>query len=436
MLRTAGLALLVFLCAGRPGASELDTQIQNYMQQFHVPGLSGCIVKNDVLLWHGEYGSADLAQKKPVAVGTLFLLASISKTVTGTALMQLWEEGRIGLDEDVNARLPFALRNPLFPDRPVTFRQLLTHTSGVQDNNALLDTLYVDNADSPIPLGDFLSGYFTAGGKYFNADDNFYPVGPGEQFNYTNVGSAVWGLGVESVSGTAFDQFCASRIFQPLHMDRTAWFLRDLNPADIAVPYEYSGEGYRAYSQYGFPDYPSGQIRTSAVALARFMSAHMRGGWFHGARILRPDTVRMMRTVQYPAVNPTQGIVFYSAQKGDFWGHSGAEKGCATNMIFSESLRTGVIVLLNSNADYNFEFEQAMLDYAKNISPVAGDIDGSGAADLADLVGSRLALEGVVPPGAAPCLNPAYVDYNFSGQLDADDLQYMADLLAGNAVNR
>jgi len=86
------------------------------MDTYHIPGMATCVVKDGEIAWTGAYGYADIYQEIEVADTTLFMIASVSKTLTGVALMQLWEEGLFGLDDDINDYLPFDVINPYYPD--------------------------------------------------------------------------------------------------------------------------------------------------------------------------------------------------------------------------------------------------------------------------------------------------------------------------------
>ena len=118
--------------------STLDSFIVAKMDQYHFPGLSACIVKDDQIIWKNVYGYANIEENRLVTDSTLFFLASVSKPVTGTAIMQLWEQGLFNLDDDINNYLPFQVRNPSHPNDPITFQMLLTHTSSIYDNWNLL----------------------------------------------------------------------------------------------------------------------------------------------------------------------------------------------------------------------------------------------------------------------------------------------------------
>lgn len=114
--------------------TQLDSFIVNTMDSYHIPGVAACVVKDDRVIWTGAYGWANFEDSIQVADTTVFKLASVSKPYTGTALMQLYQEGFFDLDDDINDYLPFVVVNPNFPDSVINFRMLLTHTSSINDN--------------------------------------------------------------------------------------------------------------------------------------------------------------------------------------------------------------------------------------------------------------------------------------------------------------
>ena len=138
----------------------IDSFFARFMASYRIPGMAACIIKNKSIAWKGNYGVANLARNIPVSDSTIFFLASISKTVTATALMQLYEAGRFGLDDSVDRYLPFPVKNPNHPKVPITFRMLLTHTSSIQDNWNIMPTL---NGDPSMAIGTFLREYLDTG---------------------------------------------------------------------------------------------------------------------------------------------------------------------------------------------------------------------------------------------------------------------------------
>ena len=331
---------------------DLDAYIREQMLAGHIPGLSVAVVKPDGTTWSRGYGWANLAHERRATPQTPFMLASISKTVVSVAVMQAVEDGLLDLEADVGDVLAFPVRNPEFPDDPITLRMLLTHTSTISDNWDVLTRVYVEG-DSPVGLGDFLSGYFTPRARWYDAERNFFSSHPGERYRYCNVAVSLAAYLVEAASATPFDVWCEERIFAPLGMEGTSWHLAGLRISDVAMPYHYvvADDRYRALGQYGYPDYPDGQLRTNASSLARFLLAFIRGGELDGVRILEEATVREMRRSQVPDEIAGQGLIWYVLhRRGErYWGHNGGDSGVATQMFFRPSDGTGVITLANGD---------------------------------------------------------------------------------------
>ncbi len=119
----------------REDDSVFDENILSLMKSGHMPSISMGIVKNNSLVWSKSYGYSNRLRKEEATNTTIYLAGSISKTVTGLALIQLYEQGLFDLDDDVNDYLPFNLRNPNYPDINISFRMLLAHQSSLSDYN-------------------------------------------------------------------------------------------------------------------------------------------------------------------------------------------------------------------------------------------------------------------------------------------------------------
>ncbi len=353
------------------------------MYAYHIPGLSASIVRNNRILWTGSYGYANISQNLPVKDTTLFMLASISKTITGTALMQLYEQGYFDLDDPINDYLPFQVHNPMFPLKKITFRMLLTHTSSIRDNWGVLSPLYLPG-DPVIPLGEYLKEYLTPRGEYYHRFLNFYHQRPGTDWHYCNEAAALAGYLVEVISDMPFDEYCEINIFKPLDMDETAWFLADLNISHIAVPYGWNGTNFISYGQYGYPDYPNGQLRTSATQLSHFLLMMMNNGEYNSTRILKESTVDLMLTPQIPSYMMTypsqQGIIWMqdnTCPGRTLWGHDGGDPGVATYMFFEPETNIGVITLTNGNSDPSRIFSALFTYIETSNTPTSPTIHGS-----------------------------------------------------------
>ena len=322
----------------------LDRNIRDVMNDQHVPGLAACTIKNGELVWVGTYGYANLDQNISVTMDTIFMLGSISKIVTGIALMQLYEEGLIGLDDDINDHIVLDVVHPDYPETAITPRMLLSHVSSIRDNWSVLGPLEVSGMDTPLSLEEFIQSYLTPSGVHYYAD-NFIDAEPGTQYEYTNVGATLIAYLVEAVSNTTFEEYCQQHIFEPLGMNETSWFMSNLDTEKMAMPYLYSGSSFIPYGHYSSAVYPCGFIRTSVEQLALLMTALMEYGTVGTTTILNNDTLQMMMTIHYPSLVSNYGLFFENF--GVLWGHGGSGPGVATRMLFYPEAHEGVIVMMN-----------------------------------------------------------------------------------------
>jgi CubicO group peptidase (beta-lactamase class C family) len=329
---------------------DLRSEIRELMHQARVPGVAACIVDPGGAVWTEGFGNANIAHDRRVTPQTIFMLASISKTVMSIAVMQAVEDGLLDLDADVNDVLPFRVRNPRYPAAVITLRMLLTHTSSIRDDWPTIIPFYT-HGDSPIELGSYLRRYLSPEGDLYRPHRVYSAWRAGRRYDYCNIAAALAGYMVEASSGAPFDAWCDSRIFAPLGMDRTSWHLAGLERTAIAMPYHWKDGRFVAYGQYGYPDYPDGQLRTSALGLAKHLQTFMAFGELDGVRILDTDTVREMRRIQLPDVAHGQGLIWYRfALRGmPLMGHNGGDSGVATQMYFRPRDNVGVIVLANGN---------------------------------------------------------------------------------------
>ncbi|MFO0611087.1 MAG: serine hydrolase domain-containing protein [Polyangiaceae bacterium] len=363
---------------------ELDGVIASEMKNAHVPGVAIVAVKGDAVVLSAGYGLADIASGRKMTPDDVMLVASISKTVTATALLQKRERGAIDLDDDVNAKAPFAVRNPRYPREPITYRMLLTHTSSIADSDVLEEHV-VTGGDSPEPLKDFLSSYLEPEGELY-APEHWASKRPGEAYDYSNVAVALEGALDEVLAGETLEADCKAHIFGPLGMAETSWSYAALDPKRMATLYGWghpegeSAERFEALEPYGFPDYPDGQLRTSALQLSVFMRMLMSGGTFQGVKVLDRKTVEAMLEPQVPELEPSQGLALYYEDFGDadshLWhlvGHSGSYDGVSADMFWDPVTKVGFVLIANSDVylradereeDALMAIETAVLAYA------------------------------------------------------------------------
>lgn len=346
-----------------------ERQILIIMRFAGFPSLSTGIIRDDELIYTQGYGYYDLTEEQIPNKHTIYCLASVTKTIVGTALMQLYDQGLFDLDDDVNTVLPFDLRNPYFPDDSITFRMLLSHTSSLNTNSR--NEYYWMNFSGDPPFSFFpdpyLREFLLPDGKYYHDKVWSDTVRPGETAMYANVGFDLISYLIELLSGEPFLEYCQQHIFDPLEMKNTSFNLSTLPLDQVAIPYHHFlgsyyqindlpsifGSSYddRYWRMRGFP---AGGLYSSIHDLSHFLIAHMNHGMYKNISILSPDTIELMHTIdrdneiryglswmEYPITQTLSAT-----------GHGGDVVGVDTWMLYNESTDTGVIYLANGNPYY------------------------------------------------------------------------------------
>ena len=360
----------------------LDQALAGVLDTQELMGLSVVLLANNGVVWEGNWGWANYEQRIPVSKQTAYRIASISKTITAVALMQLAEQGKVDLDADVSLYLGWPLRHPAFPDSVITLDHLLSHRSGIRDGDAY-NRFSRDMVAGQLDIRQL----FEVGGDYFAAD-LFSGNAPGTYFSYTN---CTWGLiaaVIERISGERFDEYCRKYIFGPLGMGASFNVLDMTYPEQLAVLYRFSDEQWvaqaddystespqpRADTLYrpgknGLLFGPQGSLRSSAADLAIFAQMLMNEGSNGGVQLLRPETVQkmMQRHWEYQEDNGDTWENFFLAYgygihhltntpRADILfpdrlmsGHPGIAYGLLSDMYFDQASGSGIIFITNGS---------------------------------------------------------------------------------------
>ena len=258
----------------------LDGIVPLQIKRSDIAGATVSVVKDGKVLLAKGYGYADVEKKQPVSPqDTLFRPGSISKLFTWTAVMQLFEQGKLDLDRDVNEYLDFKI--PEAFGKPITLKNILTHTPGFEEQ---IKDLFTTTPSTP-NLGEYLKAHIPA---------RIYP--PGTVPAYSNYATAVAGYIVQRVSGRPFEDYIDENIIKPLNMTHSTF--RQPLPSNLA---SFMSSGYRRGSDPSEPfeivnPFPAGSLSSSAADMAQFMIAHLQDGQFGNGHILKPETARLMHS--------------------------------------------------------------------------------------------------------------------------------------------
>jgi CubicO group peptidase (beta-lactamase class C family) len=312
-------------------------------------GATISVVKDGSLLLAKGYGYADVEKRVPVdAEQTLFRPGSTSKLFTWTAVMQLVEQGKLDLDADVNTYLK-DFQIPRTFSEPITLRNLLTHTAGLEDGG--LGYLIGRSEKDIAPLGDFLELHMPARVRPPTND-----FASGINASYSNWGTALAGHIVATVSGMDFDEYIERHIYQPLGMTGSSF--REPLPTGLR---ERMSHGYRFKDgRFEKRDFefihnfgPAGSMSTTATDMAKFMLAHLNDGALGEARILKPETAQLMhaRTLSPNPALSGGALGFYETVINGrrAIGHGGDTVYFHTQLLLVPEENLGVFVSFNTD---------------------------------------------------------------------------------------
>jgi CubicO group peptidase (beta-lactamase class C family) len=270
---------------GQGFESWLERFLADQFKGSDPPELALVVVKHDTIIYQTGLGASDALAGGDPPDQSLFRAASVSKLITATAVMQLFDQGKLDLDRDVNEYLSFRLPDTF--SEPVTVRHLLMHTSGIEDR------LFGNSAPAaaqPCSLGE----YFSA-----NVPQRSRP--PGQMIIYSNTGMALAGHLVETISGMSFTEYVERNIFEPLRMDHSSF--RQPYPAELAPHVVPSGADDSLLLLF-----PSGSMVSPVADMGNFMIAHLNDGRFGDVSILSPPTIATMHEHQFAAHSRMPGM--------------------------------------------------------------------------------------------------------------------------------
>jgi CubicO group peptidase (beta-lactamase class C family) len=315
----------------------LDGYFPYALARDDIAGAAVAVVRGGEIVALRGYGLADVANGRRVDPEvTLFRTGSVGKLFTWTAVMQQVEAGRLELDRDVNDYLDF--RIPPRDGKPVTLRNLMTHTPGFEE---AIKRLVTDRPDRLATPEEYLKAWIP---------ERIFP--PGEVPAYSNYGVTLAGYLVERVSGERYDEYVERHVFNPLGMTRST--TRQILPESFR---EHVSQGYmlgsgpaQPFELFGVS--PAGGSTTTVADMARFMIAWLQEGELEGARILRAETARQALGTRHPIVPPLNGMLLGFFEQGfggrRIVGHDGDSQYFHSSLNLYPGEGVGVYLVINS----------------------------------------------------------------------------------------
>jgi CubicO group peptidase (beta-lactamase class C family) len=374
---------IFFIIANICKGQSLEAEVDKIRQKYDLSGGILVIFDSDEVLQCTPFGQADIQRKINVTDSTVFRIASISKTVTSLALMQLVEQGKISMDQDISDIMGYEVRNPFFPDIAITPAMLLSHTSSLNEGEAYDSFLGLSYNGNPIPE---IRELINTQGKYYTPDQ-FLNNKPGTIFNYSNLGFGITGTIIEKISGLRFDVYCRENIFKPLGIDASYNVLDFENFNKISVLYRkndglwvpqadnYMGtksvfanlESYKPGTN-GLRFGAQGGLRISGKDLAKIFMIFLNKGKYDGVRIVKNRTLKKMLKSHwdYNGKNATDNEGFFRSwglgiqritekpasekvlgNSKFMLGHSGDAYGLISNAYIDPQRKIGFVMIIN-----------------------------------------------------------------------------------------
>ncbi len=313
---------------------RIDAFVSEQMQRHALPGLALALVEGDQVIFMQGYGAADQTGR-PITPQTPFILASISKPLTATAIMQLVEAGKVELDAPVQRYLPeFQLADPA-ASADITVRHLLLHTSGIPATAC-------DTRRDAATLADFVAEL-----------KSVQPAAPaGSRYIYCSGNYNVLGRILEVVSGQSFGDYMQGQIFTPLGMEHSFTSEADARLDGLAQGYQwFFGLKLPTRHPYNPSQLPSGYMISSVEDMSRFLIAHLNQGRYADVQLLSKESIAAMQAPGAQRGNGGEyGFGWVIAPFGDVpavW-HDGVNISYHSLLLMEPEAERGVIVLMNS----------------------------------------------------------------------------------------
>lgn len=342
------LLILPFMLKGQ--YSSADSSLNAIMNSHKMIGMSVAVVKNSEVVYAQSFGLKNQETQTPLSNSDIFRIASISKSFSATAIMQLVEKRLISLEDDMSKLVGFIIRNPKFPETPITLKMVLSHRSSINDSQGYFSLDAINPSKNP---------------NWAKCYNNY---APDSGYMYCNLNYNMAGTIIEKFSGERFDNYIRQHILQPLGL-YGGYCVDSLDSNRFATIYEYYTDSAKfiaspnAYAPrteeianytmgYTTPIFsPTGGMKISATDLAKYMIMHSRMGKANGKRIITRRSARKMQTMI--SEKEQYGLALSKSNKLingiTLTGHTGSAYGLNSAMFFEPNKKYGFVVIINGS---------------------------------------------------------------------------------------
>ena len=383
---------------------NIDTTLAGLVYRNPIVGIAASVISEDSVIYRNAFGSDSFLPDSKYSPETIQPLASVSKTFIGLSIMILVDQGKLSLDEKINDILPYKITNPYHPDKAITIRHLVTHTSTITDDyddidDSILwlleeykaedynsspnvkDRLSYFSLGKPIGFDQYISNVCLAEGKWFTKD-NFLNHEPGTRYEYSNIGATIAARVVELKSGQAFMDFTENQIFKKLNMHNTSWEYGNLDNNLISNLYELDSlNNPIRIPRYHEAGYPEGQLKSNAVDMSNYVQEMLRGLSGKG-KILTNTSYKTLFTPQLSETHFEERSdfefddeynvgVFWSTSKAGLILHNGAMDGVYSFLYLNPINKIGVIAFSNTTDNSFGAVRTELRTFEKQIMPAA-----------------------------------------------------------------
>ena len=250
--------------------SNIESKLNSYFNEKKMAGFAVSVFNSDSIIYSTAIGYRDVKNKIAYNKQTQQYIASISKTTIGISMLKAEELGYFNIEDPINKYLPFNIINPYFPNSEITIAQIATHTSSLDYNENVVESLYVNEDYKEKSLDGFMLDYFK-NNKY--GAIKFTNNAPGSNWNYSNIGPSIVAYVIERMSKMPYSDFTKKYIFEPLELKNTFWFESEADSTKLTKYYEPTKDSIINVSTSGVKLYPSRDLITNIDDLTTYCQA-------------------------------------------------------------------------------------------------------------------------------------------------------------------